>query len=414
MKLVSKRGSRQAVQKPTGKNRKQFAVICALLIVLTAAVYSAWHLELLKNQTHSPHEQTSPPDENPDDRHTTPADSFDPDDQNDSSGPVDDIIDPPQDNPAITAEMTNVSVIMGYDISPDDFISAIHSESRVTVIYFANEPETLKVGEHIVEIAIEDVLGNREIFTATLRILDNDIPPIIVGTQTIESMRGNPIIYRQGVSAYDTFGRPLDFDVDSSDVDQDTVGVYTVIYSAVDIYGLITEVEILVHVINIDPDLVNEQVDDILEGIFTDDMTQVDQAQAIFTWIRDNISYAAMSAAPRSAYDGAYRALRDRRGGCTIYSSISYVMLTRAKIPTLRVDRVPEAPTRHRWNLINPDELGWHHFDSFPILLGGVRNELYMFTDSHAQNFTRQMASTGLIEMYFTYDPQLYPQVVYE
>ncbi|MDR2572228.1 MAG: transglutaminase-like domain-containing protein, partial [Oscillospiraceae bacterium] len=261
---------------------------------------------------------------------------------------------------------------------------------------------------------IEDVLGNREVFNAVLKILENDIPPVIVGTRTIESMRGNPIIYRQGVSAYDAFGRPLDFDVDSSDVDQDTVGIYTIIYRAEDIYKLVTEVEVLVHIINVDPDIINEQVDAILEEILTEDMTQVDQAQAIFTWIRSNISYAAMSAAPRSAYDGANRALRDRRGGCTIYSSISFVMLTRAQIPTLRIDRVPEAPTRHRWNLINPDDLGWHLFDSFPILLGGVRNELYMFTDSHAQNFTRQMAATGLIEMYFTYDPELYPQVVYE
>jgi len=122
-----------------------------------------------------------------------------------------------------------------------------------------------------------------------------------------------------------------------------------------------------------------------------------------------------MAAAPRSSYEGAYRALQDKRGGCTIFSSLSDVMLHRAGIPTLRIERVPEAPSRHRWNLINPDGLGWYHFDAFPILLGGPRDELYMFTSSHAAEFTRQMGAVeGGVRMYYVYDPSLYPDIVYE
>jgi len=240
-----------------------------------------------------------------------------------------------------------------------------------------------------------------------------DTPPVFEGLRTIESMKGVPIIYRQGVSAYDGLGRPLDFEVDSSNVDYNTIGEYTAIFSAEDDYGHSTEINVTVLIVEIDTQWVNELVDDVLKEILTDGMTQVDQARAIFTWIKSNVSFTAMAAAPQSAYEGAYRALQDRRGGCTIFSSLSYVMLTRAEIPNLRIERVPEAPTRHRWNLINPDGLGWFHFDAFPILLGGPRDELYMFTASHAANFTRHMTAVDGVAMYYVYDPDLYPEIVY-
>jgi len=241
-----------------------------------------------------------------------------------------------------------------------------------------------------------------------------DTPPVFEGLRTIESMKGVPIMYRRGVSAYDGLGRPLDFEIDSSNVDLNTIGEYIAIFSAEDNYGHKTDVEVKVLILEIDVEWVNDLIDGVLNEILTDSMTQVDQAKAIFTWIKSNVSFTAMAAAPQSAYEGAYRALQDRRGGCTIFSSLSYVMLTRAEIPNLRIDRVPEAPTRHRWNLINPDGLGWYHFDAFPILLGGPRDELYMFTASHAANFTRQMTSVDGVAMYYVYDPELYPEIVYE
>jgi hypothetical protein len=87
-------------------------------------------------------------------------------------------------------------------------------------------------------------------------------------------------------------------------------------------------------------------------------------------------------------------------------------MLTRAGIPNLRIERIPEAPSRHRWNLVNPDDLGWHHFDAFPIRLGGLREYFYMFTDSQAQDFARQLYAAIELPYYFTYNPELYPEVV--
>jgi len=319
-----------------------------------------------------------------------------------------------EDTTAPVVNTIEVSVPKGDEAAPDDFISSISDTSPIASVDFVTIPDFFTVGTQIIEIAVEDIFGNRTIGTTMLTVLANDIPPEITGTRDIDAMLGSRIMYLQGVSAYDAFGRPLEITIDSSDVNQNQRGIYTVIYRAEDIYGLISEVEISVHILNIDTDWVDERIDAIFADIFTDEMTQVEQARAIFTWIKGNITFISMAAAPRSSYEGAFRALQDRRGGCTIFSSLSDVMLHRADIPTLRIERVPEAPSRHRWNLINPDGLGWYHFDAFPILLGGPRDELYMFTASHAAEFTRLMEAVDSVRMYYVYDPSLYPEIVYE
>jgi hypothetical protein len=79
-------------------------------------------------------------------------------------------------------------------------------------------------------------------------------------------------------------------------------------------------------------------------------------------------------------------------------------MLTRAGIPTMRVERIDGTPTRHRWNLINPDDLGWHHYDSVPIRLEIDRDRMAFFTDTEARYFTSEMLRVNGMRDYFTYN----------
>jgi len=341
---------------------------------------------------------------------TEEPDDSEPDDQ-----------DPPESSPTdefikvAASEIIDISVPLGDVVTIDDFLEDVSDRSVIASAVFINEPDSFTIGAQAVEIALEDSYGNRETVYATFTVLNNDIPPTIEGARPIDAMKSGNIVYRQGVSAFDAFGRPLEFEVDSSDVNLDELGEYRITYSTSDIYGLSTEVEVSVFIVDIDPEWVNERVDRVFEEIFTGEMTQVEEARAIFTWIKANITFMPMASAPQSAYEGAYRAFQDRRGGCTIFSALSDVMLNRAGIPTLRIERVSEAPTRHRWNLINPDGLGWYHFDAFPIRLGGPRDELYLFTASHAANFTRQMGAVeNGVAMYYVYDETLYPDIVYD
>ena len=309
-----------------------------------------------------------------------------------------------------TATAVNKTILIGEKVYPEDFVTDVYDPSPIASITFVEEPDVFLRRDQIVEIEIEDIFGNSDIFAAALSMQFNETPPVIEGADTIESLVGNPILYRQGVTAHDDFGRELELNVDTSRVNQDVEGMYLATFWVEDYSGQRTEKEVTVHVLSIDPDYVNERVDEVLAGIINSGMTQLEKAHAIHSWVRSNVSYVISRGGPQSAYEGAYRAFRDRRGNCYIFYSISEVLLTRAGIPNMRIERIPGTPTRHRWNLVNPDERGWHHFDAFPTRLS-LGSPMAYFNDTQAETFMRQIQAINNMRDYYTYDPSLYPEV---
>ncbi|MCL2425377.1 MAG: transglutaminase-like domain-containing protein [Oscillospiraceae bacterium] len=312
-----------------------------------------------------------------------------------------------------TAVAVNHDIRIGEDVTPEDFVVDIFDASPIASIAFVVEPDVFARQNQNVEVVIEDIFGNYATFSSTLYIELNQAPPTIEGTDTLITMVGTPILYLTNVTAYDDFGRELEVNVDSSNVDQHTVGIYYALYYVYDFSGHRTEIEIEVHVIDIDIDYVHERVDAALSQILSDGMTQLEQVKAIHLWVRHNVSHASVRGGPETAYEGAYIALRNRRGNCFIFYSISEVMLTRAGIPNMRIERIPGTRTTHRWNLINPDNLGWHHFDTFPTRLGQGPH-MALFTSSQAADFTRRIRAINNMQNYYTYDPELYPEIVWD
>ena len=313
--------------------------------------------------------------------------------------------------PAPTADMTNKTIIIGESVVPMDFITDIHSESEIVSVEFVSEPNVNARTNQVVEIIITDENGKSTTVTATLIIRINQEPPTIEGTATIMSTLGNPIIYRQDVHARDDFGRPLELHVDSSEVNQHEVGVYKIKFSATDLTGNTTEIIEEVHILRVDINYVFNQVDAILSDIVHNDMSQLEKVRAIHAWIRTNISYASVIGGPETVYEDAFRALSDRRGNCYVFYAIGEVMLTRAGIENMPIDRIPGTPTRHRWSLINPDYLGWHHFDTTPTRLG-LGAETAFFTDSQAREFTNRFVEFNNTQNFYTFNPELYPDIV--
>ena len=306
----------------------------------------------------------------------------------------------------------NGDIIGAEDVVPMDFVTDIFDASPIASVSFVDKPDIFSTRDQIVEIVIEDIYGNTLEVVSSLTILLNESPPVVEGTDTIVTMVNDPILYRQGVTAHDSFGRELEVQFDASEVNQFEKGVYTVKYWAVDLSGQMSEIiEEIVHVLTVDLDYVYNEVDKALASILTDNMTQLQQVQAIHSWVRRNVSYSMGRGGPVTAHEGAYRALRDRRGNCYIFYSISEILLTRAGIENMRIERKPGYRTTHLWNLVNPDGLGWHHYDSFPTRLG-LGTPLSYFTDSQSRNFSRQIGNINGMHYYYTYDPELYPEVV--
>jgi len=312
-----------------------------------------------------------------------------------------------------TAVAIDYEIRIGEEVAPENFVTDIFDASPIASVSFVGEPDVFARQNQYVEVIVEDIHGNYSVFTSTLYIELNQSPPVIEGTDTIVARVGTPIIYLANVVAFDDFGRELEVSVDSSDVDQHTVGIYTVLFYVYDFSGQRTEIEVYVHVVDVDIEYVHERVDEALAVILNDDMTQLDMVLAIHHWVRHNVSYTTVRGGPETAYEGAYIALRNRRGNCFIFYSISEVMLTRAGIPNMRIERIPGTPTRHRWNLVNPDNLGWHHFDTFPTRTGQGPHMAF-FTSSQAADLSRRIQAINNMRNYYTYDPELYPEIVWE
>jgi len=312
-----------------------------------------------------------------------------------------------------TATSVNKTIQIGTEISAEEFVTDVFDLSPIASISFVEEPDILSRDDQTVKVAVEDIHGNVAVVQAELSILFNKVPPELEGMETIESEIGTAIDYLQGVTAHDDFGREIGVHVDDTGVDQNTEGTYTAIYWAEDYTGLRTEVEVTVHILSVDPEEIYQQVDEILARILNDGMTQVDQVRVIQNWIMQNLGQSTTDFDSQSVLEGAARALQDRRGDSKVFSALAEVMLTRAGIPNMRISRTSEADKEHTWNLINPDERGWHHFDSYRtgLVLGSLAS---MFTDSQAKDIARRIEAHNRTKDYYTYDPELYPEVVQE
>jgi len=313
------------------------------------------------------------------------------------------------------ADPVDHTIHIGESVSPQNFVENITSDFQIILIEFIEEPNVFAHTNQTVKVRITDENENSAIFESKLIIQINKTPPVITGTDTIISRVGNPILYRQGITAHDDFGRDLTdaVEIDNSHVDHNEVGEYSVLYRVTDITGLMTEVVETVHILDVDIYYVNERVDEALAEILNDGMSQLDKVRAIHRKVLEIISsYSPGRTEPANSYEGAYRALRDRSGNCFNYYALGEIMLTRAGIPNIEINRIPGTDTRHRWSLVNPDDLGWHHFDATPVARMGFGSQTAFFTASEARSFTSRIQSELGTRDFYTYDPNLYPPIV--
>jgi len=323
-----------------------------------------------------------------------------------------------EDTTPPTALITHHTIRIGESAEPEDFVTDIHDASPIATVEFVNEPNVFYRGsDQTVEILIEDIHGNSAIFPSQLTIQLNQLPPTIEGViEMIESEFKTPIDYPMDVTAFDDFGRPLEVHINDSGVDTDTPGRYTAVYWAEDLTGNITEIPVIVNILSVNPEEVYAQLDLILGRIINDRMNQQEKALAIHNWVRTNFSRSTTGSEALTSIEIAGEALlsgRHRSGSSQIYAAVSEVLLIRVGIPVRPIERIETAATPHHWLLIDPDDKGWHHFDPFPTghVLGALTA---MFTEEEAKDIARRVRAQYKVEDYYTYDKELYTDIVQE
>jgi len=328
------------------------------------------------------------------------------------------------DDTTLPIAITNdVTIFIGEQVTPGDFFETPPFDaSGIKSVTFIEEPDVFaRVQEQPVSIRVEDNNGNIAEFFATLyTTLHQFEPTLIVPYHLIESQAGKAVNYRlEDAFANDEFGNLLEVFVNDDDVNVDVPGEYTAIIWTEDLSGLRSEVEVIIHIINTDPEAFTNEIRQILfgtdgsGGIINNTMTPTQQALRIHDWIRTRTTHTRdRDSGLQSLTDEAKRTLDERRGNSRAYASLSSFMLTQAGIENMMVERVSTAPTSHHWLVIHIEGEGWFHFDPFPtgLVLGNLTAK---FNQKEATDLTQRIRNlpSGIVS-YYIFDPTDIPPIV--
>ena len=238
------------------------------------------------------------------------------------------------------------------------------------------------------------------VYPAMICVVDTKAPEF-VSYEDFTTYLGESIRYKSHVTVKDNSG-DYKLDVDTSKVDTEKEGEYEVTYTATDASDNSSSVTVTMTIAKktVDEQELFDQVDAILDGIINDDMSQYDKAYAIFEYVQNHMGFTNDSV--KGDYvRSALRALQWGNGDCYVYFSLAKVMLTRAGIQNMDIERIPDGSEMHYWNLVDiGDGHGWYHFDTTPTVSG---DEIYLWTEEQVQSINKDGR--------YSYDHKKYPGI---
>lgn len=293
--------------------------------------------------------------------------------------------------------------IEGYALVPvstDAFTVSIEDITEVAAV-FREEPDLSYIGTQDLEIAYTDGGNNEVVKQVKLTLIEDTEAPVIEGAVDLKVFIGDSVSYRKNVSVTDNCPDGLLMTVDTAEVNLNEEGVYPVTYNAKDLAGNTTSVTVNLTVTPrvYDINEVYAAADSVLASIITPEMSQLEQARAIFNYVTKHISYINDSVKD-DWVRGAYEGLVYGKGDCFVFACTAKVLLTRAGIVNMDIEKIP-AKTLHYWNLVDVGD-GWYHFDTTPRKDHPV---IFMWTDEQMMDYSEKHNKSH------NYDHSLYPVV---
>ena len=282
-----------------------------------------------------------------------------------------------------------------------DFVVECDDASSVQFEY-KEIPDVENPGNFLVTVVATDRAGNTSETGTVLKVIRDDIPPIIYGVKNITIYEGETVSYRSGVYAVDDRDGQMSVKVDASKVNTSAAGTYYVTYTATDSEGNTATATAALTVKPLTIGAVYALADEVLAEIITDSMTDTQKARAIYDWCRGNIKYSTATSNLMGYYAKAsYSGLTRRYGNCYTYYAVSGVLLTRAGITNIMIQR-DSTTSPHYWNLVNIGGF-WYHFDTCPQP-SPHDLEVFLLTDSEVRAFSRDKVAD-----YYKFNAANYP-----
>lgn len=297
--------------------------------------------------------------------------------------------------------LRDVTVYKGDTVTIDDIVVGCDDISGAAYA-FDSQPYTESEGVQNISVTAEDVHGNKTTLTAAITVLTDTAPPVIYGVKDQTITVGDSVSFRKGVYAEDNRDGTLDVAVNSSSANTGAAGTYPIYYSCTDSSGNTAEQTAWLTVNALTIDTVNAMADQILWQITSSAMSQREKAWAIYEWCTSNLRYSTRTSYLMGQYvNGAYSGFTSRSGNCYIYYAVAAVMLTRAGIENIEIQRDDPA-NPHYWNLVKIGE-SWYHFDTCPHF-AGHELQCFLLTDAEVQAY-----SENEVADYYSFDSSLYP-----
>lgn len=274
------------------------------------------------------------------------------------------------------------------------------SSSPLTVITQGEVGQATE-GSYPITYNVSDRSGNTTVCQCIVNVGVDTTAPVI-SVKPILIFLGDTVSYKKQIVVTDDYVGTPKVTVDSSKVDLNTIGEYTVSFTAVDSSGNTATAETPVSVIerpSVEEDA-HRLADELLAKLVTEDMTELEKLFAIYNWTNRKIYYSGVS--DKSNYIvGAYDGITTLSGDCYTYYAICRLLLEHMGYEQIEVNRV-HPTTRHYWSLVYFND-GWYHFDPSRFIDGNGLT--FMLTDQELEAWDKQYYSIGHI---FNHD--LYPE----
>lgn len=283
---------------------------------------------------------------------------------------------------------------------PEEFVVSVRDVTEVS-LRFREEPDITLEGEQTVAIVAVDQGSNETVKEAKLILAADTEAPVITGVEDLTILEGDAISYKKNVTVTDNCPDGLELMVDNSEVNLSEEGEYPVTYIARDASGNETTVTatVIVEPRMYDLQTVYALADSVLAEITTPEMTPLEKVKAIYRYNTGNIAYINHSEKDdwaRAAYEG----LAEHKGDCYVYACTAKVLLDRAGIQNMDIEKIPTS-RRHYWNLVNLGD-GWYHFDTTPRT---DHPTIIMWTEAQLMEYSGRHHNSH------NYDHTLYPEV---
>lgn len=182
----------------------------------------------------------------------------------------------------------------------------------------------------------------------------------IIPYQTVYRSQKNSYNYKKYIRVNDKKAKVT---VDTSNVDFNRKGIYTVRYKATDKAGNSQTVTAKIAV-RLDNDTLDRYAAQVLSSITRKNASAKSKARAICKYVNGHLGYSGHHRSYNWESE-AIAGLRYRNGDCFTYYSLSRALLTRAGIPNIKVKLVHVRGRHHFWNMAYVKG-GFYHLDACP------------------------------------------------